>query len=630
MIIGNVICIGNPESGSGAGVPNDFMSGWNKRKSFTVAASSSVESIIELTVYNTSGTDTTTTIYLGGNVRSDWGDLRFTLDDKTTTIPYAIIRNNGTNINVAVNLGTVQNGTYYIYWDGPAQNLFKIGHVTDVHYNPGEVLDNRQFSLDFCDSFVDRMDTFLPNLVAKGGDDIGDDDHVTANRFTYMQAVIDHIAPAASGPSTPEVMHVAPGNHDFDFTGFSGTRAVLAQSWMEANVLYGKKEVGNYLIISLDANYNSSTDVHMSNTHQGNGHINPDQLTWLTSALSDATKPVIIFCHQPLSEMDTDQFTLTKEVYHTDNRAAVRDIIEASGKVVCCIQGHVHYSRIDVINGIPYINITNIGNTGQFGEQPATNSGKWGLITLDESSKTIKVQTEAVVSGVVQLIYEQTVGFGPTSFTDDVSHHPARVYSLGYTANFEKSSIYRDPVAAYVTDDDFLYKYPTNYNIPDPYLSDSTVKIVGRTNSPSFGRTQWRIAPQTGTFRAKWSARVSTVKTKFIKFGDSNVVTAPGVYIQFNNDGNIKALNAGVTTSLQAYSANTWYAFELVANISTDKFDLWIDGVLKASNFSFNNNLATIDRVENVTETGNMYLDCLRISPYTNIAITDVGDLETT
>jgi Icc-related predicted phosphoesterase len=617
-IISSILLINN--SGGGVVLP---LTGWSKRKLLTVAASVSIESIIEFDVYNTSGTDTTTEIYLNGDVRADWGDLRFTSSDETTCLPFAILYRESDHVTAAVNLGVIQNGTFYIYWDGPALSEFRIGHLTDIHYDPAESsVDKRDQSLVMTASFVARMATYFPHLVAGGGDWVGNATTSDSPRLALIQDTLDELYLAAGGPSEPEVMWVAPGNHDFDHTTFADTRAILSQAWMETNTLYGQKEVGDYLIVSLDASYIPSGQSHQSETHDGFGYVNTDQLTWLTAALTAATKPVIIFCHQPLSEMDTEQFTLTKETYHTQNRAAVRDILEASNKVVCCIHGHVHYSRIDVIRGIPYITITNIGNVGQFGEQPATNTGKWGLITLDASSKTIKVQTEAIVSGDVELIYEQIVGFGPTSLTTDVGQAPERVYALSYAANFEKSSIMRDPVIGYVNDDTFLYKYPTNYNIPDPFLSENTIKVVGRTNSANFGRIIWRIASQTGTFRARWKARVSTVKTKFFKFGDSSVATTPGPYVQFNSDGNIKCYNGVTNTTVRAYSVDTWYEFELVANIATDTYSVWVDGVLEASGFAFNNALTSIDRVEIVTETGNIYIDNFRIQPYTDIALT--------
>lgn len=624
MNIFSSILLINNSGGEAAPEPpaEDWLEGWQRRKRFDVDGTITAESIIELRIYNTAGTDTTTEVYLDGNVRSDWGDVRFTTSDKLTCIPYAILEKTADNILVAVNLGVIQDGLFYIYYDGPAASLFKIGAISDTHYDPAESsVDKRDQSLVMTASFVTRMQTFLPHLVVHIGDWIGSVTTSTAARLALLQDGVDATYEAASGPSAPVVMWGSPGNHEFDHLTFADVRAILTQEWMETNTLYGSKEVGPYLIVCLDPQYKSD-NTHQSNSHDGNGHVNPDQLTWLTAELAAATKPVILFCHQPVSEMDTEQFTLTKETYHTDNRAAIRDIIEASQKVICCIHGHVHYSRNDVINGIPYITITNLGNVGQFGEQPATNTGKWAIIELDESAKTIRVATEAVVSGTVQTIYEQVLGFGPTSFTDDVSHSPERVFALGYAGNFEKSSILRNPTTSYVADDANLYKYPRNLNIPDPYLYENTIKIVGRNNTPNFGRDVFQFASQTGTFRARWNGRVSTVKTKFIKFGDSSVATLPGAYIQFNNDGNIKAFNAAVNTTLLAYSIDTWYKFEAIINVAADTFILYVDDALEANGFAFVNNLASIDRIEIVTETGNLYLNNFRIMPYTDIAIT--------
>lgn len=611
----------------------DFLDGWNRRKPFTVSSSFEVESIVELTVFNTSGTDTTQSVYLDGNIRSDWGDLRFTLEDGVTCIPYAILQKDGTSAKVAINLGTVQSGLFFIYYDGPAEDVFRIMHLTDIHYDPAEPeIDNRDQSLNFIDNAITRAVTYLPHLVAKGGDDVGDVTTSETPRLALFQDVVDKVAEFSAIDPAPEIMHVAPGNHDFDHTLFSaGLRATLGQPWMETNLLYGAKEVGDYLIISLDAQYKSD-NTHQSDSHDGNGHVNPDQLTWLTNALSAATKPVIVFCHQPLSEMDSDQWTLTKAVYHTDNRADIRDILEASNKVVCVIHGHTHFSRNDVINGIPYITCTNLGLVNQFGESNGTtnpNTGRWTLIDLDKSSQTIRVRSEAVVSSSPVVMYDQVIPFGLTSFFEDVSNNHEQVYKLGFAATYEKSSFFRDPVQAYVENTARLYKFPNNLAIPDPKLSDNTIKITGRTNSPNFGRIQWYIAPQSGAFRARWWARVSTVKTKYIKFGSSTVASTPGIYIQFHNDGNIKAFNGSTNTNLLTYATSTWYKFDLIVDVSTDTFTLYIDDVLEASDFAFNNSLSTIDRVEIVTETGDLFIDNMRIMPYTDIAITEFQPEET-
>ncbi len=45
---------------------------------------------MKLALYNTTGTDTPGNVYLGGNVRSDFGDIRFTKSDRTTLLDYWI------------------------------------------------------------------------------------------------------------------------------------------------------------------------------------------------------------------------------------------------------------------------------------------------------------------------------------------------------------------------------------------------------------------------------------------------------------------------------------------------------------------------------------------------------------
>lgn len=631
-IFTSILLINNSGGQSAPAEPEEaWLTGWGRRKQFSVAATVEIESILQFTIYNTAGTDTTTAVYLDGNVRADWGDIRFTTNDKTTRLDWAILKKNADNILVSVNLGTVQNGVFYLYYDGPAASLFKIGNLTDVHYDTGATVDNRNLSLDMIDNFVTRMQTYLPDLAVHCGDKTGASSSSEATQLTWYDATVSRFATVA--PYAGEVLEgIAPGNHDFDFISYASVQSRHVEAWRETGTLYGAKEVGPYLIVTLDAYYTPNTQTHQSldnAAHQGFGYVNTNQLTWLTSTLAAATKPVILFIHQPCGEFDTDQFTLDKETYHTQNRAAIRDILEASQKVVCVLHGHMHYSRNDVINGIPYIAITNIGQSGQFGEQPATNTGKWGLIELDSSARTIKVTTEAVVSGVVQVIYEQTLPFGHTTIlSHDIGSNHDDVYAYGYAANFEKSSFLRDPTQMYVLDDAHLYKYPTNLNIPDPHLSEHTIKIVGRTNTPNFGRVFWYYAPQSGTIRIRFDARISTVKTKFIKFGDANVQNNPAFRVHFKNDGNISAFNGAVDTALRTYTAPNWYAVEIIANVAAQTYSVWVDSVLEAENFAFQNAINPVSRMEITTETGNLYIDNMKIEKYTDIAVTAFGSEE--
>ncbi|VVB85971.1 Halolysin [uncultured archaeon] len=67
--------------------------GWSYRKQKTITgttAGAQTNYQMKLTLYNSTGTDTPGNIYLGGNVRSDFGDIRFTKSDGVTLLDYWI------------------------------------------------------------------------------------------------------------------------------------------------------------------------------------------------------------------------------------------------------------------------------------------------------------------------------------------------------------------------------------------------------------------------------------------------------------------------------------------------------------------------------------------------------------
>lgn len=567
-----------------------FLLGWSRRKKITVTATYfDRDLIVDLTIHRTSGIDESNVVYLNGNVRTDWGDIRFTRSDGVTVIPYAILRNDGTTIEVSLRVN-VKNGQhyYYIYWDGPAADSFKIGRTTDQHYDPngasgGSSEQDRVNTITKLAAFNTRMGIFQPDLILHGGDHSGARSSVEATQLSWMEAVFDE---TQNGPIGTPVAIVSPGNHDFEFVSDTNFRALLDdyQSWMETGVMYGKAfENDDYIVLSLDSNYNPSGGAHLSIQHLGSGFVNGSQLDWLRTQLEAATKPVIIDIHHPCAEQDTDQFTLTKEIYHTVNRLDVRNVIEQSGKVIAVLHGHMHFTRLDVVKGIPYITCTNLTEDGSFGEVPLSTDGKWTELTFDKSSKNINVKHVALISGNYETVYESNLPFGKTSFFTDVSNHPEEVFKESFGAAFGKSSILRDPTQLYVVNDNYLYKFPVNLYTPDPSpLFKESILIEGRTNSPNFGRAIWTHENfgEYFIFRG-WVMPETNTQQFILKFGGKDVTTDPSIYIAFNTDGRIHILHGSGITDFDfgAYSALTWYEIELFVQPEDDLWNGRINGV---------------------------------------------------
>lgn len=89
-----------------------------------------------LTIYKGIGVDTDTSIYLGGNVRNDFGDVRFTMSDGETLLDYYIESYiSGISANILINVRSIPKGpdstSIYIYYDNPgATSISKV-----IQYN---------------------------------------------------------------------------------------------------------------------------------------------------------------------------------------------------------------------------------------------------------------------------------------------------------------------------------------------------------------------------------------------------------------------------------------------------------------------------------------------------------------
>lgn len=155
------------------------------------------------------------------------------------------------------------------------------------------------------------------------------------------EAEYDTIGAVLAGASAP--MHFSLGNHELEQLTKAQWRA---KSGQPDN--YYSFDAGAFHFIVLDPCYRSDNDAdHYSdgNFDWAVAYVPPDERTWLAADLAATARGTVVFCHYRLS--GNDEFVAT-------NAAAVRAILEASGKVLAVFNGHVHENDKDVVNGIPY------------------------------------------------------------------------------------------------------------------------------------------------------------------------------------------------------------------------------------------------------------------------------------
>ena len=588
---------------------------------------------IYLNVYNTAGTNAPNNVYLDGKVRSDWGDIRM-LDANGNYIPFGIIYKEATYITLVFKADLLSgDNNFYIDYNNPsvASNITKIGAVTDTHYDDAEPYANRDQALVHLDNFNTQMVAYAPDLILEGSDKVGAVTTGETGRIALMNAVSSKVSEGATSVGCPKYLW-GWGNHDFDLgLTFSGVQSnyngLVGQV---AGTLYAAWEQGDYQYISLDANYKPADDTHHSNSHVGYGYIDAPQRTWLTDTLLAATKPCIILCHQSLAEFDTARIILTKEIYHVQNRVAIRDILEASGKVMFVLQGHTHTFMHNNIKGIPYISICDLNTPPpnfQYWDEPNANlNGRWSTIEIDKGSKIIRIRQEAQINTEVETIYDVTIPY-KTSLNSEYGSNSPVTFAYNFNALYNYSGIACDASEIYINNKDWVIVKPASTYNGDNVLSSKTIKIQAITASPNFGRTYWNFALQSGKFKFRFNGLNTTLSEQRLKIERTSDGLI-GVYIKFQPDGSIVAYSGLTNVVLQTYTINTYYDFEVVFDIAAKKFDVLINGVLKANQFNLYESSATsLDRFQITTDPGVLLLDNLRIEKYTTPtpSITNIG-----
>ncbi|OCT15397.1 hypothetical protein A8709_15055 [Paenibacillus pectinilyticus] len=94
---------------------------------------------------------------------------------------------------------------------------------------------------------------------------------------------------------------------------------------------------------------------------------------------------------------------------------------------------------------------------------------------------------------------------------------------------------------------------------------------------------------------------------------DSTGVVAESIAL---DTGNIKANVNGTWTTIQAFSANTWYDLKVVLNTSTDKFDFYVNGTLMLSQATMRAAVSNVSKIEfyaDNTQAGTTNVDNVKV-----------------
>jgi Icc protein len=222
-----------------------------------------------------------------------------------------------------------------------------IGIVTDLHFGPearfhGKLRKMSHRAAELTRDFVRQMNEQVrPDFIVNLGDDIEDESHeADLARYGECQAIL-------RGARAP-LVNVA-GNHDLIHLN----RDDLGRFWQRTGPLYYSFDHGGWHFIVLHTIERQNVEIRVPET----------QLAWLASDLGADRTPSIVLMHHSASEQSVEDSRWWPGRSHlalVRERAELRRMFEASGRVRAVINGHLHWNHLDVIAGIPYVTVQSL------------------------------------------------------------------------------------------------------------------------------------------------------------------------------------------------------------------------------------------------------------------------------
>lgn len=268
--------------------------------------------------------------------------------------------------------------------EAPRLAKFSFGIVTDSHYADAEPKGARCYreSVKKMTECVALMNEKQVAFLVELGDF---KDQATPPKEATTLAFLEAIEKTFRGFRGPRY-HVL-GNHDVDSLSKAQFLARVENTGIAKEASYYSFDVQGLHFVVLDANYNADgTDYDHGKFKWTEPIIPAKELDWLKADLAATPKPVILFVHQLLDGDDA---------HCVRNAPQVREILQASRKVLAVFQGHFHAGKQSRIEGIHYYTLKSmIEGSGVEGNSYAVvEVGEGGDLTVEgyrrAASKTL-------------------------------------------------------------------------------------------------------------------------------------------------------------------------------------------------------------------------------------------------
>ena len=224
-----------------------------------------------------------------------------------------------------------------------AASPLRFGVVTDVHYADRPPAGTRyyQLALGKLGACVDLMNAEKVDFLIELGDFKDQDEKPSeASTLTYLRA-IEQVFAGFRGPR----YHVL-GNHDTDSITKEQFQSVVENAGIDRSRTWYSFDRAGFHSVVLDANFRGDMVPYSRGDFDWrDANIPPAEVEWLERDLKAAPRPVVVFVHQRLDEGAEGNI---------GNRAAVRRVLQDSGKVILVMQGHIHQGDYQQLGGIHY------------------------------------------------------------------------------------------------------------------------------------------------------------------------------------------------------------------------------------------------------------------------------------
>ena len=227
-------------------------------------------------------------------------------------------------------------------WAEPpeAKPAVRIGLVTDLHYadrNPAGTRYYRE-TLGKLQEAVKRFGQDKTDAVIELGDLIDGGDSLDAEK-EYLRRIVKEFRAA------PGRHHYVLGNHCV----YALTKAEFLEAVGEKETYYCFDLAGWHFVILDGCFRQDGTPYGRKNFEWTDAYVPPAELDWLRADLRQTPHKCVVFVHQRLD---------VAPPYGIKNAATVRQILEASGKVLGVLQGHYHRGDYRQLGGIHYCTLT--------------------------------------------------------------------------------------------------------------------------------------------------------------------------------------------------------------------------------------------------------------------------------